>query len=234
MVQVTARSRREEFLAGFREVVPMLVGTMPFGLVVGVAGSASGLTPLQCMALSVLSFSGIAQLIVCQLLAVGSPPLVTVLAGSVVSLRFVMYSAAVSPCIAHLGWRWRALMSFLMVDQSFAMTTRRFSEPGDPRDREWHTLGACTTFFVSWQASVALGIAVGAQVPAHWSLDFAVVLTFISLLVPVVRKRADLAAAVVAAVVALAAAGLPYRLALVVASMAGIGAGMALEAWRKR
>ena len=99
------------------------------------------------------------------------------------------------------------------------MTTRRFGEPGDKRNREWHTLGACTTFYVTWQASVALGIAVGAQVPAHWSLDFAVVLTFISLLVPVVRKRADLAAAVVAAVVALAAAGLPYRLALVVASL---------------
>jgi len=231
---VTARSAREEFLAGFREVAPMLVGTMPFGLVVGVAGSASGLTALQAMALSVLSFSGIAQLIVCQLLAVGSPPLVTILAGSVVSLRFVMYSAAVSPHIAHLDRRMRALIAFLMVDQSFAMTTRRFAEPGERANREWHTLGACATFYVSWQLSVAIGIAVGAQVPASWSLDFAVVLTFISLLVPVIRKRADLAAALVATAVALAAAGLPYRLALVVASIAGIGAGVAFDAWRKR
>jgi len=230
---VTARTAREEFLAGLREVAPMLVGTMPFGLVVGVAGPASGLTAAQSMALSVLSFSGIAQLIVCQLLAVGSPPLVTVLAGSVVSLRFVMYSAAVSPHIAHLDRRMRALIAFLMVDQSFAMTTRHFGAPGDRTNREWHTLGACTTFYVSWQLSVAVGIAVGAQVPASWSLDFAVVLTFISLLVPVLRKRADLAAALVACAVALAAAGLPYRLSLVVASIAGIGAGVAFEAWRK-
>jgi len=212
----------------------MLVGTMPFGLVVGVAASASGLTPLQGMALSMLSFSGIAQLIVCQLLAVGSPPLVTVLAGSVVSLRFVMYSAAVSPHIAHLDRRMRALIAFLMVDQSFAMTTRHFGAPGDRTHREWHTLGACATFYVSWQLSVAIGIAMGAQVPASWSLDFAVVLTFISLLVPVLRKRADLAAALVATAVSLAAAGLPYRLSLVVASIAGIGAGVAFEAWRGR
>jgi predicted branched-subunit amino acid permease len=71
-------------------------------------------------------------------------------------------------------------------------------------------------------------------VPASWSLDFAVVLTFLALLVPVVRTRADLAAAIVAAAIALAAAGLPYRLALVAASIGGIAAGLAFEAWRRR
>ena len=135
----------------------MLIGTIPFGLVVGVAAIASGLTGVQGLALSILSFSGIAQLIVCQLLAANSPIPVVILAGSVVSLRFVMYSAAVSPHIAHLGWRKRALMSFLMVDQSFSMTARHFSAPGDRANREWHTIGACTTFYVSWQLAVAVG-----------------------------------------------------------------------------
>jgi 4-azaleucine resistance transporter AzlC len=231
---VTPRTPREEFLAGSREVVPMLIGTIPFGLVAGVAMIASGLTAVQGFALSVLSFSGIAQLIVCQLLAANSPVPVAILAGSVVSLRFVMYSAAVSPHIAHLGWRKRALMSFLMVDQSFSMTTRYFSVPGDRTNREWHTIGACATFYVSWQAAVAAGIALGSQLPTTWSLDFAVVLTFISLLVPAVRTRADLGAAIVAAAIALVAAGLPYRLALVAASVCGIVAGMSLEAWHKR
>jgi predicted branched-subunit amino acid permease len=76
---------------------------------------------------------------------------------------------------------------------------------------------------------VIVGVLAGAQVPADWSLDFAVVLTFIALLVPAVRTRADLAAAIVAAAVALIAAGMPYRLALVVASIAGIAAGMLIE-----
>jgi hypothetical protein len=49
-----------------------------------------------------------------------------------------------------------------------------------------------------------------------------------------VRTRADLAAAIVAAAVALAAAGLPYRLSLLVASVAGIAAGMAIEVARTR
>ena len=226
-------SPREEFLAGSREIAPVLLGSIPFGLVAGVAAVASGLTPLEGIALSVLSFSGIAQLIVCQLIAAQSPVIVTIGAASVVSLRLLMYSAAVSPHLAHLSLRWRALLAFFMTDQGFAMAVKHFSAPGSRAHRHWHVLGTSLTLYVFWQAAVIVGIAVGAQIPASWSLDFAVVLTFIAILVPAVRTRADLAAAIVAAAVALLAAGLPYRLALVVASIAGIAAGMAIEVTRK-
>ena len=105
-------SPREEFTAGAREIVPLMIGMVPFGLVAGVAATTAGLTPLQGMALSILSFSGIAQLIVCQLIAAHSPALVAIAAAAIVSLRFVMYSASVSPHLAHLDRRWRALLAF--------------------------------------------------------------------------------------------------------------------------
>jgi 4-azaleucine resistance transporter AzlC len=225
---------REEFWAGCREIAPVLLGTIPFGLVAGIVAVASGLTPLQGVALSVLSFSGIAQLVTCQLIAANSPAIVTIMAATIVSLRLLMYSAAIAPHLSHLTPRWRALLAFLMTDQSFAMTVKRFSEAGDVRHRHWYFLGSALTLYVFWQASVIAGVVAGAQVPADWSLDFVVVLTFIALLVPAVRTRADLAAAIVAFGVALAAAGLPYRLSLVVASMAGIACGMAIELGRRR
>ena len=221
-------SPRTEFLAGARDIAPVLLGTIPFGLVAGVATVSAGMSAIEGVALSLFAFSGIAQLITCQLVAVDSPLLVTVAAAFVVSLRLLMYSAALSPHLAHLDRRWRALLSFLMTDQSFAMTMRIAAEGGRP-NYHWHFLGAGVTLYTAWQAAVVLGVAVGAQVPASWSLDFAVTLTFIALLVPAVRTRADLAAAIVAAAVALFAAGLPYRLALVVAAVAGIAAGMAVE-----
>ena len=215
-------------------MLPVLLGTIPFGFVAGVAAIGAGMSAAQGIALSVFSFSGIAQLIASQLVAVHSPVIVTIAGAFVVSLRFLMYSAAVAPHLAHLDWRWRAGLAFLMTDQSFASTARRYSEPGPAGHRHWHFLGSALTLYVSWQAAVVAGVAAGAQVPAGWSLDFAVVLTFIALLVPAVRTRADLAAAIVAAAIALAAAGLPYRLALVVASIGGIGVGLAIEAWRRR
>jgi predicted branched-subunit amino acid permease len=227
-------SPRDEFLAGSREVAPVLIGTIPFGFVAGVAAIAAGMSAFEGIALSVLSFSGIAQLIAAQLVAAGSPVAVTVAAAFVVSLRFLMYSAAVAPHVAHLSLRWRLLLSYVMTDQIFASSVRRYESAGDRTHLHWHFLGAGTTLYVTWQAAVVMGALAGAAVPADWSLDFAVVLSFIALLVPAVRSRVDLAVAIVAAAVALAAAGLPYRLSLVVASIAGIGAGMALELMKDR
>jgi predicted branched-subunit amino acid permease len=225
---------KAQFIEGSRAVAPVLVGTIPFGFVAGVAAISAGMTPLQGIALSVLSFSGIAQLIASQLIAVDSPVIVTVAAAAVVSLRFLMYSAALAPHLAHLDRRWRVLLSYVMTDQSFALAVRHYAEPGDKSDRHWRFLGSALTLYVTWQAAVVIGVVAGAQVPASWSLDFAVVLSFIALLVPAVRTRADLGAAIVAAAVALWSAGLPYRLALVVASIAGIATGLAIESRQAR
>jgi branched chain amino acid efflux pump len=199
-----------------------------------VAAVSAGMTPVEGMALSILSFSGIAQLVVCQLVAVDSPVAVTVAAAAVVGLRLVMYSAALAPHVAHLDRRWRALIAYFLTDQGFAMAVARFAAPGERAARHWYFVGTAAVLWASWQLAVLAGIAAGARVPPEWSLDFAVVLTFIALLVPVVRTRADLAAALVAGGVALAAAGMPYRLALVVASIAGIAAGLVLERGRTR
>ncbi|QJR13899.1 AzlC family ABC transporter permease [Usitatibacter palustris] len=225
---------RREFYAGAREAMPILAGTVPFGFVAGVAGVAAGLSAFETIALSVITFSGIAQMITCQLLATASPLPVIFAAVLVLSLRHLMYSASLSPHVAHLSPRWRSLIGYLMTDQGFAMGTRRFSEPGGPGERHWHFLGTGLTLYVTWQLAVTIGAVAGAQIPANWSLDFVVVLTFLSLLVPAVRTRADLGAAIVAGAVALIAAGLPYRLSLVAASLSGIAAGVAIEAWRKR
>ena len=212
----------------------MLVGTVPFGLVTGVAAIAAGLTPLQGVAISVLVFSGIAQLVAMQLIAVGSPIVITVAAATVVSLRLLMYSAALAPHLAHLDRRWRLLLAYLMTDQSFASTVRRYGEPGARAHKHWHFLGSSSMLWITWQAAVVAGVIAGSGVPASWSLDFVVVLTFVALMVPVVRTRADLAAAIVAAVVAMSTLGLPYRLSLIAGSVAGIAVGLAIESAHAR
>jgi predicted branched-subunit amino acid permease len=224
---------RGEFLAGCRDIAPVLVGTVPFGFVAGVAAVGAGMSPLQGIALSLFAFSGIAQLVVAQLVAAQSPIALTLVAAFIVSLRFLMYSAALSPHLAHLPARWRVLLAYLMTDQMFAMGTRQDAAASRSRHRHWHLLGIGVTLWSVWQASVVAGAVAGAQVPAAWSLDFVVTLTFLVLLVPAVRTRADVAAAVVAGALALLAAGLPYKLSLVVASLAGIGAGFAVE-WSHR
>ena len=78
----------------------------------------------------------------------------------------------------------------------------------------------------SWDHRAAVGVFLGAQVPPGWSLDFTLALTFIALVVPSLRDRPSLFAAISAGVVAVLAAGLPYKLNLIVAALVGIIVGL--------
>ena len=76
------------------------------------------------------------------------------------------------------------------------------------------------------------GIQLGALVPAAWGLEFTIPLTFLALLVPVLRDRPSLVAAAVAAAVALLGRALPYNLGLIVATVLGVGAGLVVPRGR--
>jgi predicted branched-subunit amino acid permease len=82
----------------------------------------------------------------------------------------------------------------------------------------------------TWQLSTAVGIFLGAQVPASWALDFTLALTFIAIIVPGLRDRPSVAAALAAGVSAVLFFILPYKLGLFVASLIGVGVGLWLEA----
>ena len=66
------------------------------------------------------------------------------------------------------------------------------------------------------------------------ALDFAVPITFIALFAPALRDLAHLAAAFVSVTVALALAGLPYSLGLMIAATLAMAAGAAVEAALER
>ena len=80
--------------------------------------------------------------------------------------------------------------------------------------------------WLTWQSGTAVGALLGAKVPAGWPLDFAVPLSFIALLVPVLHTRPQVLAAVVSALVAVVAQGLPFRLNLILGAACGVAAGL--------
>lgn len=219
---------REAFNEGVRILLPTLVGIVPFGFIVGVAGTSIG--PWETLGLSMLAFSGVMQLVVYQLLSSASPVPVVLLAVAVISLRFLMYSAALAPHLGHQPLRWKFLLAYLTTDQSFATGIEYFNRPHEPSDTEqrnrWFYVGASMVQWVPYQIAVALGAFLGAQIPASWSLDFVIPLTFLALLVPAVKNRGGAAAATIAGVVTLLTGGWPYRLGLIAAAFAGIVAGL--------
>jgi predicted branched-subunit amino acid permease len=73
------------------------------------------------------------------------------------------------------------------------------------------------------------GVVLGAEVPASWQLDFALPLTFIGILVPTLKERPTQAAALAAGWMAVLAFALPYKLGLILATLAGILVGFVWE-----
>jgi predicted branched-subunit amino acid permease len=219
--------RAAEFASGVRALAPLLVGVAPFGLIYGVLARASGIPPLAAMAMSSVVFAGSSQFMLAQLHAVGAPALVMLATVALVNLRHALYSASLAPHVAHLPRRWKAALAYFLTDEAYAATVTRYGgEPGP--NVHWHWLGAGIALWTGWQISTACGIVLGARLPARVPLDFALPLTFIAIVVPMLRSRAALGAAGAAAVVALATAHLPYKLGLVAASLAGIALGSAL------
>ncbi|HEY5790327.1 MAG TPA: AzlC family ABC transporter permease [Gammaproteobacteria bacterium] len=229
-------TRREAFAAGVAAVVPMLPGIAPFGLVAGLTAIATGLSSVQALALSGLVFAGASQLALLQLLADGAVPAVILLTVLTVNLRFAMYSASLAPHFQHLGRRWRWPLAYLMVDQNYALTIQRYHH-GDPAfaaHGHWFYLGGGAALWLTWQAATAVGVFMGASVPRAWSLDFAIPLVFMVLLVPALRDRAHVVAALTGGLVATVAADLPLHLGIVAGAFSGIAAGMLAERRRPR
>ena len=217
-----------EFLAGVRAQLPILVGVMPFGLIFGVLAIASGIPPLEAQGFSLFVFAGSAQFIAAQVIGEGASALVVVLTIFVVNLRHALYSASMAPHWRKLPFRWKVPLSWLLTDEAFATTSVRYRK-GNTAQAHWFMLGSGLTLWASWQVSTALGIVLGAQVPGGLALDFALPVTFLALLMPMLIDRPTVAAALTAGLLAVALDGLPYKMGLLLAALAGIGVGLAAE-----
>ncbi|AGW12858.1 putative AzlC family protein [Megalodesulfovibrio gigas DSM 1382 = ATCC 19364] len=220
-----ARRVRAGMMEGAQAILPVLLGVVPFGVTFAVLAMAAGVDTWGIMAMSALAFAGASQLVVVDLLSQGAPMLLALVAGLTVNLRLLMYSASMAPHFATTSMWWRAVVAFLMTDQSYAICTIRYS-----RDSRLHRLGfaigASFVLYLSWLLGNALGLALGALIPRHLSMDFAIPVTFMALIAPTLKDRPARYAALAAGVVSLLANDLPKGFGLMVGAGCGIVVGM--------
>ena len=220
---------RREFLSGVKSELPLMIGVIPFGMIYGILAIAAGLPPSVAQAMSFIIFAGSSQFVSAQLFGLGVPAILNVFTVWVINLRHALYSASVASYLQKLPTRWKLALAYLLTDEAYAVTIIHYQEEGDKQNRHWFFLGAGLTLWTTWQLSTAMGIFLGATVPASWSLDFTLALIFIALVVPSLKDRASLGAALSAGVAAIILFSLPLKTGLLVASLIGIVVGMLVE-----
>jgi 4-azaleucine resistance transporter AzlC len=216
-------------LRGARDTIPMLVGAAPFGIIFGTLAVSTGLSSWATLGMSILVFAGASQFIALSLIASGAGLLVILLTTLVVNLRHMLYAASLLPQVRGLPQRWLIPMAFWLTDESYAVMQHRLQSAGQEPLWRWYFLGSAVAMYSTWVLCTLAGMLLGHGLPgmAEWGLDFAMVATFVGIVVPLLRTRPMLAAALAAAAVSVLLHSLPYKLGLMLAALAGVGAGLA-------
>ena len=144
-------SRSREFFQAMRDMLPLLVGAMPFGIIYGTLAASAGLSAVQAVGMSLLVFAGSAQFIALSLLSGGAGMAVVLLTTLVVNLRHALYSATLQPFVRHLPARWRVPLAFWLTDEAFAVVQHRYAEEDSAVYKHWYFFGAALAMYLNWQ-----------------------------------------------------------------------------------
>jgi 4-azaleucine resistance transporter AzlC len=221
-----AGGRRGEFRAGFVAAMPLWLGAAPFGAVYAVSALGAGLSPVQTLAMSLLVFAGASQFTAAGMFASGAAAPAIVLATLIINLRHALLSASLTPFVRQAPAGLKALLAFQLTDESYAVGMRRFLEG---RGTVAYLLGANVSMYAIWQASTAAGLLLGQLIPdpTAYGLDLVFPLTFIGLLVPLLRERTSVLVALLAGALAIGGAlFLPGSWYILIAGVVASGLGV--------
>ena len=214
---------RSEAMRGVRDIAPIVVATVPFGLVFGAVAAHSGLSLGSSVFMSAAIFAGASQFAALALWTHPLPLLAILLSVSAVNLRLLLYSAAIARRIGH----WPALARYLglsvVSDPIFALA--ELNRGG--RLSVAYYAGLALPLYVNWIVASAAGYLFGNWIgdPYVIGLDLVVIAYFVHILLGF-RERPNalsvVAASAAASVAAYVTVGSPWHFA------AGAVAGMAI------
>ena len=184
---------------GVRAGLPLAPAPLVFGVSFGVLAEAAGMGVVAPIVMSATTFAGSAQFAAASILDDAGTALAAIGAAVLLNARYAPMGVAVAPLFEGSPAR-RILAAQLIVDESWALAAR-----GGGFERGV-LLGVGLLFYPLWVGGTAVGALAGDVLgePERLGLDAAFPALFLALLVPQLRERRSLAAALAGAVVALA------------------------------
>lgn len=231
-----ASTLESDYLRGVLVSLPFLLVLAPFAMLFGVVATEAGLDLMQVMGFSVVVIAGAAQFTALQLMQQDAPVWAVIATALAVNLRMAMYSAALVPFLGPAPLWQRALVAYINVDQTFGAAASDYElRPSlGVAQRMRFFAGLATPVIPCWYGFTLLGARLGSGMPEGWALDFALPITFLAMIGPMLKTLAHVAAAAVSIVLSLALAGLPSGLGLLLAGLAAMSTGALVEVATER
>ncbi len=177
-------STPSQFWRGFLALMPLWTGAIPVGVAYAVAARDAGLSPLQTQLMSLTVFSAAAQFSAVSLFAHGTPIIVMVVTAMTLNLQLFLFGLTAAR-ESHPSLRRRFLSAYFLTDGAFAIAV------AGGRIRMPVLLGAGVSMYTAWNAGTLIGAAAGAILPnlSRFGVDFVAPLTFLAVLVPLLRSK---------------------------------------------
>ena len=215
---------------GAREILPLAVGVVIYGLAFGLLAAQAGFSTLQVSVMGSAVFAGGAQIVAAQQLVAGSGAIAAVVAGLALNLRLLLVTASIRDVYAARP-RWQvALGAHATTDENWALMLAQRAKGRHVGYR--YLLGGGICLVLVWCFATVAGVAFARAIPDPKSLgmDFAFTAAFIAIARSLWKGRGDVApwlAAIVAVAASIHLAGLAPSWALIVGGIAGAAtAGM--------
>jgi 4-azaleucine resistance transporter AzlC len=219
---------REDFLLGTWQMLPLVLASIPFALILGTTAAAKGISPAETGLMGALTFAGSSQFIAVRIWSHPIPALVIIASTAMVNLRHLLMSAAIGPHMCRFGPRQSYLALFFLADEIWAVALRRAAEG---RLTPAYYFGQALPFYVSWIFWSTLGNVLGSAIadPRRYGFDYAFVAVFLVILFGLWRGRTSAAPIVVsAACTLLASKFLPGVWYIFIGGIAGTAAAAIL------
>lgn len=149
-----------EFWRGLKVSLPVLLGFVPFGLVLGSQAAAKGLSTLDITLMTALNFAGGSEFTVIDLWT--WPPTIPLIVALtlLVNSRHILMGAALAPAMRHLPARKVLPALALMCDESWALGLDDARKRGGVLSLPFY-VGLSLGLYLSWPSSAAIGSIVG-------------------------------------------------------------------------
>ncbi len=190
-------TKTQMFLAGFKAMLPIWLGVVPFALAYAVTARASGLSVLETCLMSVLVFAGASQFSAAGMFAHAASGLAIVFTTFLLNIRHLLYGLSLNREIK-LSPIQRIISAYFLTDEAFGMVIasqqRNFA----------FLLGAELSLFFSWNVFTIVGALAGnfVQDPVVLGVDFVFPLCFLALLIPLLKTRTEFIVALFASAIA--------------------------------
>lgn len=217
-----------------RDYTPPAIGLLPWATATGMAMHGAGLSFAESMGMSIIVYGATAQLGTLPLLVSGASYWLIFCTALILNLRFLIFSATLSPVFSGTRRRVRWLAGYLMSDGVMAAFSARLLTEPDRDKRLGLYFGPSFMNWVIWQFFTMIGILAGAALPGHWPIGFLATISLLTLATPMVHTMPMAAAAIVTAAVLIVLHTLPFRLGFLLAIIAGMLAGYVVEQYTRK